>query len=238
MNWFLWAATSAVFYSLTDISCKKSLGEGVKPRFLSWYLMLSGAVVAIASYAPAFIDCGMPQVGRAFWVIVFVTASVNTVSSLAIMEAFSRVKLSILAPLAILTPMFTAMLSPIFLGERFTLIGVLGITGILAGTYFLNSTELKKGLLAPIVAFWNTPGISLVLITIPCGVAAALLDPVGVRTSSAEFYIATKFTVLTFMMIPAGIIGWRRSTFTNKALAFLFFVFISTKLKTSTYVKM
>ena len=105
----------------------------------------------------------LPRLDAWFVVGVLGSAGVNAVAHLANTRALKLADASLVTPLLTFSPVFTLLISAIFLGEVPTAQGLLGAGLVLLGAYWLNRTP-GTGWLTPFKSLALTPGVALVLL--------------------------------------------------------------------------
>ena len=116
----------------------KTTADRVGALTTLWYLELFGAPVLVVL---ALIIDGIPA--PPFWAVVGLIAlsSLSLLGLYFLYRAFQFGRLSIVAPLTSGYPALTAVLSVVFLGERFVPLQVLGLVATLAGIVTLASRQ-------------------------------------------------------------------------------------------------
>jgi uncharacterized membrane protein len=128
---FALVMASAVSHALWNYVAKEA---GDKDSFM---LLLN--VFSLAIFLPVFLVI-LPEIRFPVEVLPFLVASgvAETVYFLALGKAYEEGDLSVVYPVARSSPMFVALAASLFIGERITLWGALGIALILVGVYVLH----------------------------------------------------------------------------------------------------
>jgi drug/metabolite transporter (DMT)-like permease len=108
---------------------------------------------------------GIPQVDRWFWFAIAGSAFLNIFATVFSFTALKISNISILAPISAFNPVFTTIIAFLILGEVPSTQGLLGILLVGLGGYFLNISQIKKGLLEPIKTLLLDKGVRLMLIS-------------------------------------------------------------------------
>lgn len=145
----LWTAFAYAFLTSLHIPLmqriKGRLDEKVPPKHWTQVLeqerrsVFANAVTALMLVGPLAAVLPKPEhVNPMFWLYISL-AGVNQCLGLgAALTAYKRGDLSIVAPLATLTPVLAAPFTPILLGQRYTVLTTIGIVIVLAGAAFLD----------------------------------------------------------------------------------------------------
>lgn len=120
--------------SLLNVFLKKL--EGVSPHFLT-FVRMSAAVPALGFLVAIFPGWSMPQ--KEFWFIVLVVIMpLEIFLAWCITKAVQLSPVSIIGPLASFTSLFLVPVGFFVLGETPTISGLLGISAIIASSFFLG----------------------------------------------------------------------------------------------------
>ncbi|OGD97571.1 hypothetical protein A3G16_03375 [Candidatus Curtissbacteria bacterium RIFCSPLOWO2_12_FULL_41_16] len=197
MSWFIFAVLTALFESLKDVFSKRSLGE-VDEYIAAWSLR----VFALPFLLPALLFIEMPQLGDGFWLALAVSGTLNIAATIFYMKALKFSDLSLAVPMITFTPVFLLVTSPLIVHEFPPTLGLLGILLIVAGSYFLNIAERRKGNLAPFKALIRQKGPRLMLAVAFIWSITANFDKVGVQNSSPIFWVIAVNLFLAIAMFP------------------------------------
>ncbi len=104
-----------------------------------------------------------PATDWLFAVGVLGSAGLNAVAHLSSTRALKLADVSLVTPLLIFSPVFTVLISAIFLGEIPSMQGLFGVGLVVSGAYWLNRGP-GAGIFAPFKSFTLTPAIALVLL--------------------------------------------------------------------------
>lgn len=105
----------------------------------------------------------VPHVTPLFYVYTFCSAILDTVAFLLTFKAFKTEDISLLAPLSSFVPVFSVLFAFIFLGETPTIIKLSGVFLVVAGTYLLNLSHKKRGILRPVTSIISSRGLMFFL---------------------------------------------------------------------------
>lgn len=170
------------FLGFNDIQKKKYLSQGVSESvLLGVHLFLAGFILL-----PAVFLFGLPEIKNGFWYAFWGTVSLNVISQAVFMRAFKFSEASVIAPLRLIIPPLVIVTGFVFLGERPSSTGMLGILVTMIGLWVLlfpqhpfSFAEVKK--------FRNEKGIFLGMLGSVLFAISFPLDKKAVITSSALF---------------------------------------------------
>ena len=163
-----------------------------------------------------------PQLPGWDWLFVFGvlgSAGLNAVAHLCSTRALKLSDASLVTPLLIFSPVFTLLISALFLGEIPSARGLLGVGLVLIGAYWLNRTS-GTGWLTPFKSLAITPGVGLVLLAGLLWAITPLFEKTAILHTYPESprfaaFIATM--LLTCILTPL-VIARGRSAITNLSL--------------------
>lgn len=142
--WFWLILGAAVLGAVEAIINKRILGK-VNAIVFTWSLFaLSLPVLGWLAFKNGF-----PVVNKAFILGTFAAGSAFVVAKTISNHAIREGTLSKLTPLISLTVLFTYIISLVFLGEKISGGGVLGLLLVISGVYILNADSAKEDLLKP-----------------------------------------------------------------------------------------
>jgi uncharacterized membrane protein len=158
--WLYYALTFAICSSLIAIISKKILGK-VGEYFFIWVLRIFTIIFLFLAIIFLF---RIPHTDLIFWVVVTISSILSALGAYCDYKSIKISEVSLIAPIASFNPVFTVIISFIFLGENVGVRGIIGIMTIVAGAYMLKLSEARKGFFAPIKALFNNPGVRLALL--------------------------------------------------------------------------
>ncbi len=166
---FLIALGSAVCWALLDVS-RKELGRkmtatgAVAGLMLLHLLYLNPVLVAGTvsevgeSGAMGVLLSGYPEVPGRYWVPASVSVGLNLLANLLFLRAVQVSPLSLTTPYLAFTPVFTAVVALVFLGQVPTVAGWVGISIVCGGAFMMNPGDKEDGVWAPVKALWTERG--------------------------------------------------------------------------------
>ncbi len=186
----LLAVLGAASWATLDV-LRKSIGEHVSASaavaamtlfqlpFLAAMLGV-GELVDISAQPWATFFQGLGDMGARYAAVLFGTVALNLLAGWLFLRAVQLSPLGLTIPYLSFTPVFTSLSAVMFLGERPTVLGAIGIVVVTGAAFALNpGDDEERGVLAPLRAIWNERG-SLYMV----GVAliwsiTPILDKVG-----------------------------------------------------------
>ncbi|NUQ84784.1 MAG: DMT family transporter [Anaerolineales bacterium] len=158
--WVVFALGAALLTSLNPILYKRMLKEA-NTLVVVWGVTLL-ALPLLGLFAFAFIP-QFPKFDWLFMLGVLGSAGLNAVAHLSSTRALKLADVSLVTPLLIFSPVFTVLISALFLGEIPSLRGLLGVGLVLAGAYWLNYRS-GADWFTPFKSLALTPAVTLVLL--------------------------------------------------------------------------
>lgn len=108
----------------------------------------------------------------------------NFVSLLLYFSALKHSPISLSVPMITFSPVLLLITSRIMLGERVSIMGMLGVFMVFLGSYILNISKAKAGFFEPIKAIFKERGSRYMLTVALIWSITANLDKIGVKLSS------------------------------------------------------
>lgn len=147
----------------------------------------------------------LPEVDWLFVLSVLGSAGLNAAAHLASTRALKLADVSLVTPLLIFSPVFTVLLSALFLGEIPSARGVLGVGLVLIGAYWLNYRS-GANWFAPLQSLALTPAVTLVLLAGLLWAITPLFEKTAILHTTPESPRLAAFAVdalLVVMLAPA-----------------------------------
>ena len=199
--WVALALGAALLTSFNPILYKRIL-QDAEPLVVVWGVtLLALPLLGLFTIAltPQF-----PHLDGLFLFSVLGSAGLNVVAHLASTKALKLEDASLVTPLLIFSPVFTVLISALSLGETPSARGVLGVTLVLIGAYWLNRSGADW--LGPFKALAFKPGVGLVLLAGLLWAVTPLLEKTAIRHTSPESprfaaFVAT--ALLAILLTPA-----------------------------------
>jgi len=145
---------------------------------------------------------GIPDLQPGLLPVLGVFSVMIAAGSLLIIRATQVSPLSSSMPVLSFTPAFLLVTSWLMLGERSGPLGTVGVLAIVIGAYVLNAHRLSVGVLEPVKALVTTRGSLYVLGTAFIYAITANLGKIGIEKSSATFFAAASYLVVSLVVLP------------------------------------
>ncbi len=210
MFWIISSFLTAFFDSLKNVYSKKSV-KNIDEYAVSWSLRFFALVFLL----PAVFFLKVPELNNQFWTALFWGGSLNAITTVMSIKALKHSDISIVSPIAALTPLFLLLTSPIIIGEFPSFLGLAGVLFIVAGSYVLNIKEKKNGYAAPFKALYKEKGPRLMFIVAFLWSITSNIDKIGVQNSSSIFWVIAINAFIAVIMLP--IMFYRPGSFKNVA---------------------
>lgn len=196
MVWQLFAFLAALFSSVSGIFSKKNL------RLMDEYVVsASFRFFALPFVLPILLFIEIPPIGSQFWLALIGWVSSATIALILAFRALRHSDMSLTTPMIAFTPLFLLITSPVINNEFPSLLGLVGVLVIVAGSYLMNIKEMKRGYLEPFKALIKQQGPRLTLIAAFMWSITSNFDKIGIQNSSPLFWpIATTLTAAAVML--------------------------------------
>ena len=218
--WFYLALATAVISAISVIFSKRIL-KGVSPSVLTWCtLVLATPIIAIFAAKE-----GIPTLNTLFIVGVVGSVIFYSISKIIQFRAIKMVDLSAIYPLVSLGPIFTlliAFLPP--LNEKPGFIAIIGILVTLFGTYILNVSNAKEGLLKPIRLLFENKASALMILSVLVDSVVIVFDKLAINNTlpqNTTFVLLTENILVIIGLLPLLYLdnkNFAKQIFDNKKL--------------------
>jgi uncharacterized membrane protein len=198
-TWAFFALGAVALTSFNPILYKRILRD-TDPTIVVW-----GVTLLALPLLGLFTFVLTPQLPSWDWLFVFGilgSAGLNAVAHLASTRALKLADASLVTPLLIFSPVFSMLISALFLGEIPSVRGLLGIGLVLVGAYWLNH---NTGWATPFKYLALTPGVRFVLLAGLLWAITPLFEKMTILHTDPEsprFAAFVVTTLLTFMLTP------------------------------------
>ena len=201
--WAFFALGAAVLASFNPILYKRML-QDAEPIIVVWgATILSLPLLGLFTFA---LTSQIPTLDWLFAVGIIGSASLNVVAHLASTRALKLADASLVTPFLIFSPVFTLLISAVFLNEIPSTRGLLGVGLVLIGAYWLNRSS-ESGWFVQFKALALTPGIPLVLLAGLLWAITPLFEKTAIQHTDPESPRFTAFVataLLTLLLTPAA----------------------------------
>jgi len=158
--WIVFALSAAFLASFNPILYKRMLKDADAVVVVWGVTLLALPLLGLFTFA---LTPQLPSLDWLFVVGVLGSAGLNAIAHLASTRALKLADVSLVTPLLIFSPVFTVLISAVFLGEIPSMQGLLGVGLILLGAYWLNHRS-GSGWFTPFKSLAFAPGVTLVLL--------------------------------------------------------------------------
>lgn len=206
--WILLALGAALLASFNPILYKRMLKDA-DPIITVWSVTLLSLPLLV--FFTIMLTPQWPQTDRVFVIGVIGSAGLNSMAHLAFTKALKLADASLVTPLLIFGPVFTVLISIIFLNESPSARSLLGVGFILIGGYWLNHHS-GAGWLTPFKSVALKPGVALVLFAGLLWAITPLFEKAAIQHTypeSPRFAAFTAIALLVILLTPAVLTrGW------------------------------
>ncbi|AWV90946.1 EamA family transporter [Bradymonas sediminis] len=119
---------------------------------------------------------GIPDLSKSYLIQSAGSIALNLAANLLFLRAVAISPLSLTTPYLALTPVFSALVAFLWLGQIVTGWGIVGILIVCVGAFFLNPGSKSDGLLAPIKAIASERGSLYMICVSLCWSITPILD--------------------------------------------------------------
>ncbi len=208
--WIAFALGAALLTSFNPILYKRMLKDADVIVVVWGVTLLALPLLGLFTFTltPQF-----PHLDWLFALGVLGSAGLNAVAHLASTRALKLADVSLVTPLLIFSPVFTVLISAVFLGEIPSVQGLLGVGLVLIGAYWLNHRS-GAGWLAPFKSLALTPGVALILLAGLLWAITPLFEKTAILHTNPESPRFAAFAVdalLAIVLTPAVIARGRLS---------------------------
>jgi len=195
MTWFFIALLSSFFSAFAAITQKKVLFN-LNPVQFSFYLSIANLVLSI----PFFFFIDYNTINASNLSVLFIKSLIGVAAFLCVMTALKNLQISNALPLLALTPGFVAMFAFLFLGEGLKFYEVLGLISLIAGTYILESKNLKE-IIFPFTLFLKSRYHQYIILALLLFTASSVMDKLLVSKMDLTPISFTAFQHIYFALL-------------------------------------
>jgi len=187
---------ATVLLGIYDTLARKILKTGLDPRIvLAITFCFSGLLLFIVS-----LIVGFPEINPGFWKFFTATVLMNTFAQWFWFKAFAKEDASLISPFRLISPPFMIVAGLVFLGEKTSLFGAVGIFITVLGMFFLLHEEalIENKSFFEII---KRPGVLFAIIGAISFAITLPLDKGAIVRSSALFFSGIAFFSVGFLNI-------------------------------------
>lgn len=122
-------------------------------------------------------------------------------------KAMKLSDISLIAPLRPLSILYILLAGQVFLDEKFSLQGILGVCLVLIGAYVINTTSGNRDIIAPLRNLFSHKGQRLMLVATFCFGLCATFEKIGINLSSPLYFSCLENFIAA--LIIAVILVWQ-----------------------------
>lgn len=153
--WFPFALVFALTSSVGVLIAKK-----IMEKTDEYFFLFVGSVLTLPFLLLIIITFyQIPEVDGTFVLSVVASSGIGVIAAVLAYRAIKIADISLVAPLAAFSPVFTTFFSLLFLKESVDLKGWLGILTIVAGAYLLELSKARSDIMAPFKALYLNKGV-------------------------------------------------------------------------------
>lgn len=207
---FLFGVLTAVAASLQNTFFKNLSAQD--PLVVNWYRFVI-SIPVLGILVSLFSTWQMPQ--PVFWLLLlFVFVPIELLIGYFYVSAFQRSPQSLVGPLFSLSTLFLLPFGFLFLGERPSFLGVLGVISVLLGPFFLSWSGMQEGgYAAGLRKLFSEPGSWRMIAAAFLGACATIFAKVAYQYVPpllyAFFLMSGLACAITFMLIWKRISPWK-----------------------------
>ncbi len=188
-----------------DVLRKKYLKDGLDDQvLLTITLFLTGILLL-----PVLVLIGIPDIKDGFWLAAATTILLNLVSQNLFIRAFKLSDASIVAPLRLIIPPLVIVTGFLFLNERPSVVGTIGIFVTMIGLWFLLGGG-KNGGQPRYASGKKDRGVAYGLMGSVLFAVSFPFDKITVVNSSALFATCIVFTILGLLTFAINVLRDKR----------------------------
>lgn len=199
----MWFELSLFFALATSISLQisKHVIKDIKPIHFA-------VIVNLLTLPFTFILLLMmkiPIVSFEFYKLLIFSAILDSIAAYSSYKALTLSPVSLLAPISSFNPVFTLFFASIFLNEQPTLLKFIGILIIVLGSYLLNISNIKEGLLKPFTKLFSDKGVQLFLLANFCWGITPIFQKQAILLTNPQTPLYAAFVgsiFVTLMLFP------------------------------------
>ena len=197
MLWFFLSLLTAFSVALRDVSIK--VFNDLHPRQIGVLELL----FALPFLAICFAFVPIPPLDNEFWWAFGISIPLNIIAYFVYLHALKFSPLSLTVPFLAFTPVFMILTGFLILGETVNSWGAAGVLLIVSGSYVLNISHLKEGLLKPFLSISQEKGSWMMLVLALIYAFAAVIGKKAMLHSSPLFFSYAFFCVFNIVILAA-----------------------------------
>ncbi|MFO7793648.1 MAG: EamA family transporter [Candidatus Nanohaloarchaea archaeon] len=213
------ASLTAVFKSSSEILSKYTLVEELNEYTVSW----SQRFFALPILALAILIFGIPSLSSNFWMAISFDVPAGVAATVLYMKAIKASDISLMSPLAAISPALVLVSSPFIVQEFPSVLGLIGVMVTTVGLYILKLNKIDRDWSAPIRSLFHEDGSKFMVGMLLIYAISAPVGKLGVEASSPVMYSTALHIGQILFLTPLMIFKsrkWKNEVRNNgKALA-------------------
>lgn len=198
--WILYALLTAFFLATSDALTKQVLASRDE-YFVAWARLLFSLPLLLISLL--FIE--IPSLDKTFWIAILCAMPLEITAIILYTKALKVSPMGLTMPFLALTPLFLIVTGYIFLGEKVSLAGTVGIIMMAAGSYTLNIHTITQTVFEPVKAIFREKGSVLMIIVAFIFSFTASLGKIAIEHSSPIFFGTFYFVLIFILFTPVAL---------------------------------
>ncbi|MGC9363510.1 MAG: EamA family transporter [Fidelibacterota bacterium] len=192
--WYFISVLSGFFFATADALSKKEATR-TPAIVLAWVREF----YALPFLLPLLFLINIPEIQPGFWSAMMLLVVLDLITTFLYMRAIQIAPLSLTIPYLGLSPIFLLLIPALVLGEKLSLLGIIGVLLVSVGTYTLQIDRAKFGFFEPWLAIFKNRGSLYMLIVALLYSVTATYGKVAIIKSSPLF-----MTIVYFSLLAAG----------------------------------
>ncbi len=200
MEWYIFAFACAFIASLAAITEKRTL---IKEHAMEFSTVLAIFNCLLSIPLLVFADFSIFYSSIDLLVLIYCASLLGSVAFLLIAKSMRHMDISIVSPLLNFNPAVVAVLAFVLLGEKLTLIQIMGIVILMAGAYLLESNNGKNNFAKTIKEFTTSKYIHYIIISVFLYGLSSIIDKYSLGFITPVTYLATLqfFIAINFIIM-------------------------------------
>lgn len=208
LTWF-WLSLFFALWTSIGTSILKNLTSKIQVLLL---VLVTEIVLLPFMFILIQFSGGIPYVNFNFYPLILAAAIIDSAAAILSIYALKISPISLMSPISSFNPVFTTIIASLVLHEVLSPIKYLGIFIIILGSYFLNITDLKGGLLLPFKKLFTNRGILLFLLANLLYAITPIFQKQAIFQTRPVIPLFTSFSeglIFIFFLIPIVLIKTR-----------------------------
>lgn len=197
MTWVLLSLLAGLADAVRDSISKRASTTTPRP-LVTW----SYSLCALPFFLPGMLRDIPAELPLEFWALLLFVSSCHVGGGLALVKALQISDLSLCIPMMAFTPVFLLVVGPMLTGDTPTFAAVIGALLVTAGSYVLNLSKAREGLLAPIRALLKEQGARIMLGLAFLWSVTGSIDRIAMRRYDLFFWASAQLSMIAILLLP------------------------------------